>query len=124
MRLLPLLLSASLAALGCGQKPTALASVQGSVYVHGQPLAGGTIVFTPDPERGGQGPMAWAQIGPDGRFQLATEGQLGATPGWHRITIAAATADKLPPRYRDPELSEQRFEVRRDHANRCELHLE
>jgi hypothetical protein len=96
--------------------------VQGKVFYRGELITNGTIVFSPDPERGGKGPMAWAKIGSDGRYQLLTDGRTGATPGWHRITIACSR--KLPARYLDPELSEQRFEVRTDRANTCDLHLE
>ncbi len=125
MRTTPLVMTCFglLLASGCGGSPTALPHVQGRVYFRGKPLTGGTIVFTPDPQRGGSGPMAWAEIGPDGRFRLFTEGRVGAAPGWHRITIAGK-AEALPAHYRDPELSEQRFEVRPDRANLCELHLD
>jgi hypothetical protein len=111
-------------ALGCGRSPPPLAPVQGRVFYRGRPLAGGTIVFTPDPERGGSGPQAWAQIQPDGHYHLSTDGRPGAAPGWHRITVACGAASRLPPRYRDPELSGQRFEVRADRGNLCDLHLE
>src|SRR5215468_9196892 len=99
---------------GCRRGKPALAPVNGQVFYRGKPLEAGTIVFTPDPERGGSGPQARAVIGEDGRYSLRTEGRMGATPGWHRITIAnTKTAPRrLPGRYRDPELSEQRFEVK------------
>ncbi len=48
----------ALAAIGCGDSKPELAPVRGHVYFHGAPLAGGVIVFTPDPERGGHGPLA------------------------------------------------------------------
>jgi hypothetical protein len=113
-----------LLALGCGGSPAGLPHVQGRVFYHGKPLTGGTVVFTPDPERGGSGPMAWGTIEADGRYRLSTDGRNGASLGWHRITIAGDKADTLPASYRDPELSEQRFEVRADRANLCDLHLE
>jgi hypothetical protein len=110
--------------MGCGRSQPSLAHVQGRVFYRGEPLAGGTIVFTPDADRGGQGPMAWAQIEADGHYRLSTDGRYGASPGWHRITIAAASSEKLPARYRDPDLSGQRFEVRTDRPNRCDLNLD
>jgi hypothetical protein len=113
--------------LGCSRGDTPLASVSGQVFYRGKPLAGGTIVFTPDPERGGRGPQAWAEIKGEGKFTLHTSGRIGATPGWHRITIAPAKADRLtrlPSRYRDPEQSDQRFEVKAGRLNQCMLHLE
>ena len=76
---LPLLLAALLA--GCSRPDAELAPVQGQVFYRGRPLAGGTIVFTPDPERGGHGPQAIAEIGTDGRYTLLTSGKKGAVPG-------------------------------------------
>jgi hypothetical protein len=111
--------------LGCGQSGSPLAPVQGRVFYRGQPLLGGTVVFTPDAERGGRGPQAWAEIDAQGNYTLRTEGKNGAVPGWHLVTIAApGQGDELPARYRDPERSGQRVEVKRDGANRCDLHLE
>lgn len=102
--------------------------VSGRVLLREQPLVGGTIVFTPDPTRGGRGQQAWAEIGPDGTFSLATAGRSGALPGWHRITIAPGRdcpRERRPSaRYLDPELSGLDFEVRADRANDCELRLE
>jgi hypothetical protein len=111
--------------VGCGRGGGGanLTPVQGRVFYKGEPLAGGTIVFTPDQEHGGRGPQAWAKIDADGRYRLTTDDRHGATPGWHRITVACS-ASQLPPRYRDPELSGQRFEVRLDRANTCDLHLD
>lgn len=110
--------------VGCGRDGGKLAPVQGRVFHRGQPVAGGMIVFTPDPERGGTGLQSWARIGDDGTFYLQTEGKPGATLGWHRITVSAAQADKLPQKFRDPELSGQRFEVKPDRTNLCDLSLE
>jgi hypothetical protein len=112
--------------LGCGHSSEPLASVQGQVFYRGKPLGGGTIVFTPDPMRGGHGPQAWAVIGADGRYQLQTDGRKGATPGWHCVTVAPSKNDtgRLPSRYRDPEQSGQHFEVKPDHVNQCDLHLD
>jgi hypothetical protein len=101
-----------LAVLGCGQEPK-LTPVHGQVFYHGQPLAGGTIVFTPDPERGGHGPLACGEIGPDGRYSLRTDREPGAVPGWHRVTIALPSHTALdqmplldlPRKYSDPEQS-------------------
>jgi hypothetical protein len=113
--------------IGCGRSGGSLATVQGQVFYRGKPLSGGTIVFTPDPERGCRGPQAWAEIKAEGRFDLHTEGRRGALPGWHRVTIAPSDGDRsgrLPGRYRDPEQSGQRFEVKAERVNQCVLHLE
>jgi hypothetical protein len=110
---------------GCGRGGGGkLTPVQGCVFYRGEPLTGGTIVFTPDHQHGGSGAQAWAKIDADGRYRLSTNDSLGAAPGWHRITIACTNPGKLPSRYRDPELSGQRFEVRVDRANTCDLHLD
>jgi hypothetical protein len=65
-----------------------------------------------------------ARIGPDGRDRLRTGDREGAVAGWHRITVAPARERALPPRYRDPELSGQRFEVRAGGPAECVLHLD
>ena len=82
-----------LALAGCGGEAK-LAPVEGRVLFRGQPLRGGTIVFTPDPDRGNSGPLATAEIGADGRFVLTSGGKPGAVPGWHRVTVAPPA---LPP---------------------------
>src|SRR5947209_2996218 len=94
-------------ATGCGDDPVRLTSVRGRVFYLHEPLRGGTIVFTPDEDRGGKGPSASAEIQADGTFHLATDKEAGAVSGWHRVTILANAPDgrALPPKYRDPELS-------------------
>ena len=78
------------------------------MYYHGAPLAGGAIVFTPDPERGGRGPLACARIGDDGGYVLVTGADPGAVVGWHRVTFQARAPDAgLPARYGDPDTSNQ-----------------
>lgn len=109
--------------LGCKRSETELAPVRGKVFYQGQPVEGGTIVFTPDIERGGSGPQAWARIDRDGNFVLNTDGKPGASPGWHRITVASGPVYSIPSRFRDPELSAQRFEVKPGKDNDCELSL-
>ena len=118
-------------AAGCGRQDAPLAPVNGRVFYRGEPLAGGTIVFTPDPARGGSGPLACGEVGPDGRYVLRTGGRPGAVAGWHRITVAATPppgggpdALALPPRYSDPEQSGERREVQPDRVNTLDLHLE
>jgi hypothetical protein len=119
---------------GCGSAKTGYPLVTGRVYYHGQPVAGGLIVFTPDEERGNTGPLAKAIIGPDGRFSLRSEGKLGAAPGWHRVTIAPApVASKSvrlqlyqspPIRLRSPQLSGLSREVKADAANAFDFLLD
>jgi hypothetical protein len=122
----------ALTVLGCGRNDK-LTPVRGQVFYHGRPLAGGTIVFTPDAERGGHGPLACGEIGADGRYTLHTGDNLGAVPGWHRITIAppasptqtaAPPAIALPRRYGVPEQSGLLREIKADAAADQDFHLE
>jgi hypothetical protein len=125
-----------LVALGCGQDDT-LTPVQGRVFYRGEPLRGGTIVFTPDPERGGHGPLACGEIGTDGRYQLRTGSNRGVVPGWHRVSIApasprAATGSSaakphsmdLPSKYRDPDQSGLLCEIKTEKVAEQDFHLE
>jgi hypothetical protein len=93
----------ALAAWGCGSsdKPT---PVHGRVFYRGRPLPGGTIVFTPDLERGGFGPLATGEIDSDGRYTLHTQEQLGVVPGWHRVTIASPASAVAPGQEASPPL--------------------
>jgi hypothetical protein len=126
-----------LAALGCGRDPAKLLPVSGHVFFQGKPLAGGTIVFTPDPERGGSGPMAFAEIKADGGFTLRTGAEFGAVAGWHRVTVASLPplaavpgspapreASPLPAKYTDPERSGLHQEVKAGVANTIDLRLD
>jgi hypothetical protein len=106
---------------GCGRHDEPLVAVEGHVFFHGAPLSGGTVVFAPDPERGGDGPLARAEIGPDGHYALSTGDAAGAGAGWYRVTVAAPP---LPRRYTDPERSGQRVEVKPGAPNTIDLHLD
>jgi len=126
---------AALAIVGCGQDD-ALTPVHGRVFHDGRPLPGGTIVFTPDLERGGRGPLAYGEIDADGRYTLHTGDKLGAVPGWHRVTIAPPSlaiapgqavpppAVDLPRKYRDPEQSGLLREVQPGKTGEQDFHLE
>jgi hypothetical protein len=124
-------------AAGCGERPVELAPVSGKIRYRGEPLRSGSIVFTPDPDRGGRGPLAHADIQPDGTYRLFTGDQPGAVAGWHRITLLAvepsrpggppsATAVRflLPLRYSDPEQSGLLREVKAGEENVLDFDLE
>ena len=115
-----------LLAAGCGGSGDQTAEVQGRVFFQGKPVEGGTVVFIPDPSRGGSGPLAVAEIQPDGRYHLKTGDKSGAICGWHRVTVAPAGSPTrtLPARYRDPDLSGQCFEVKPGQENTIDLNLE
>ena len=78
---------------GCSRKtPAAPATVRGAVTFQGRPVAGGLVVFSPDPERGGTGKPVRGEIGTDGRYDLRPAGQPAVPPGWYRVAIAAPPA--------------------------------
>jgi len=114
-------------AAGCGQDAPELVPVRGTIYHKGVPLKGGTIVFAPDRDRGCCGSVATASIRPDGTYVLRTGDAQGATPGWHRITIAGSTApgqpSALPHRYTEALPCLYR-EVAPGRDNVIDLHLD
>jgi hypothetical protein len=117
---------------GCGSKGSAKVAVTGIVYFRGQPIKGGLIVFTPDLERGSQGPLFKGVIGSDGRFTLSSEESAAVAPGWYRVSIAAngpsvPTAENPypgpPGKYRNPDLSGLVREVKPGSDNVFEFQL-
>jgi hypothetical protein len=119
-----------LMAAGCSRDPGPRQAVHGRVYYQGQPVPGGTIVFTPDPDRNGQGPLARGAIGDDGSYDLTAGPDQGAVAGWHRVTVLSAissaggAAAALPAKYADPEQSGQLCEVRAGQTNVIDFHLQ
>jgi hypothetical protein len=81
-------LSAIVCFVGCQRLAPTGTTVTGFVAFQGQPLAGGRVVFSPDPERGGHGKPISAETGPDGRFQLTIGADPTIPPGWYRVAIA------------------------------------
>lgn len=67
---------------GCGGERIERRAVSGSVQLDGQPLADGTIIFTPLD----QGPSAGGKIA-NGAFTLTEE--RGPSPGKYRVEISA-----------------------------------
>jgi|SRR6476661_5027661 hypothetical protein len=108
---------------GCGDKSKPGLEVRGQVLYRGDPVAGGLIVFAPNPERGSDGPVLLATLQEDGTFLLAGPGGQPVPAGWYRIAIAprAGTLDTptperpypgLPARYRNPALSGLEREIK------------
>lgn len=83
---------------GCGSKAPepGPATVRGRVTFNGRPVAGGLVVFTPDPQRGGHGRPARAETGTDGGFVLHLDASHQIPAGWYRVSIAP------PPAVPDP----------------------
>jgi hypothetical protein len=117
--------------LGCGQDEPGLAPVGGRVFYQGSPLPGGSIVFTPNPDKGGRGQVAQGEIQGDGTFRLHTGAAEGAATGWHRVTVVSVRTEDanptpgnfaeiqslIPTRYAAPDLSGQEGLVKPGQAN-------
>lgn len=75
---------------GCGSKtaPTGPAAVRGAVYFQNRPLTGGTVVFSPHPDRGPPGPPAIATITSNGEYRLTADGSNFLPAGWYRVALA------------------------------------
>jgi hypothetical protein len=114
------------------------AAVSGRATYRGHPLAGGTVVFAPDADRGNAGPLARAVIEPDGTFRLHTPNGPGVLPGWYRVSVAEPPAVPapngvyfnaspwayFPPHFRRPDLSGLSREVKLGQENVFELALD
>lgn len=111
---------------GCDRPPT-LIKVRGQVTLNGQPLRSGTVVFAPDEERGVHGPLSYAVLDEKGGFELTTDNGPGAVAGWHRVTVAPPpeSADLIVglERYRNPDLSGLRYEVKAGQENNFTIAL-
>jgi hypothetical protein len=115
---------------GCGAKktPPGPATVRGKVTFNGQPVAGGLVVFTPDPNRGGSGKPAFAETAADGAFQLKLDNSTQIPPGWYRVSLApapvipdplaASQSPVFPARLARPDLSglEREVQAGNDHV--------
>jgi hypothetical protein len=117
---------------GCNRKSSQeAATVRGAVTFQGKPLAGGLVVFSPDPDRGGSGKPARGSVGPDGRFEMRLGGETAIPPGWYRVAIAAAPvltppadAPVFPPQLARPDLSGLLREVKPGRENEFEFAVE
>ncbi len=136
LRLGTLMLALLVLGGGC-RRSTALLPVTGKVSYRGTALTKGIVVFTPDASRGESGPIALGTIRDDGSYVLNTGDVPGAGPGWYRVTVAVFSAPAaqpavaapaaflgLPEKYRDPELSMLRCQVKADQANTIDFHLD
>jgi hypothetical protein len=114
---------------GCGGNvpPPGPATVRGKVTFNGQPVAGGLVIFTPDPQRGGHGKPACAETASDGSFLLQLDKSDHIPAGWYRVALMPAPvlpdpnappAAVFPPKLARPDLSGLEREVRagQDHV--------
>lgn len=128
--LLGVVLAGMLTLLGCNSPPPSLAEVVGQVICDGMPLPGASVVLTPDRDRGTRGPISWGRAGVDGCFTLQADGQPGAVVGHHRVSVCYQPSEpithsvKLPARrYRQPDTSGLKVEVRAGQSNELILRL-
>jgi hypothetical protein len=116
---------------GCSRKGTpGPATVRGKVIFQGSPLAGGLIVFSPDPERGSTGKPARGDLAEDGTFQLMLSDETAIPAGWYRVAIAPAPAAStvsgcvFPPQLARPDKSGVVREVKAGQENVFEFTVE
>jgi hypothetical protein len=111
---------------GCRRPATsAPATVRGVVTFQGQPLTGGLVIFSPDPDRGGSGKPARGELGPDGHFQLTLADSTTIPAGWYRVAILALpmsasahpSGTAFPTALARPDLSGLLREVKADQEN-------
>ena len=89
---LPASTLACLFLVGCqaAPPPETLVPVKGKVTIKGKPLTEGTIVFHPDRDKGNtskQEPRA--VLSAEGTYELESTEDVGAPPGWYKVTIFA-----------------------------------
>lgn len=108
---------------GCGTKPQAPATVEGTVHFLGRPLAGGMVVFTPDRDRGTTGKPIAAEVLADGRYELPSD-KLSA--GWYRVSISDPPAFQsgFPATLRRPDRSGLSREIHPGRDHRYDFHID
>lgn len=85
----------SVVSLGCGGGASDAPKVvpaAGVINYNGAGVADATVVFYPE-----KGPVATGKTDAKGAFQVRTNGQLGATPGKNKVTVAVAAQAGDPP---------------------------
>jgi hypothetical protein len=99
--LLAVVLAATLS--GCGGSGS-LAPVSGKVIYQGQPVKGGSLIFSPVGE-GKVGKAGSADVGDDGAFTVKTDAAAGAGIGKHRVTYTPAEAKMTEEQRKDPKFT-------------------
>lgn len=116
-----------LGVFGCGSGNHALVPVEGRVWIHGQVLTSGTLVFVPDEEKGHHGRMAIAVIEPGGVYRLLTDNLPGAEPGWYRVSIAHTDNPggyRIAKRFSDPHQSGIHRQIKPGVPNSIDITIE
>lgn len=124
---IPCFLLAITALAGCGEKGEPVV-VRGNALYRGQPLAGGTVTFCPNAERGSDGPLLQGTVQDDGTFRIMPAEGTKIRPGWYRIAIAPRPGSQdiptpenpypgLPSIFRNPVLSGLEKEVKNTGEN-------
>ena len=95
-RFSPCLLLLAFTLMGCGdgapKDAPKLAPAAGIVSYNGRPVADASITFFPE-----KGPVGNATSDKEGKFQIKTNGALGASVGKHKVTITnAMKPEELP----------------------------
>jgi len=76
-----------LALAGCGARNP----VAGRVTYEGNPAQWGYVQFTPDLDKGSDGPTVTLKLSEDGRFSSAQEGK-SVVPGEYKVAVTVVTA--------------------------------
>lgn len=128
MRRLAITAAICAAFAGCTGGERAPATVRGRVLFQGKPLAGGTIVFAPHPERGPAAPSAFAAIDHQGTFRLQSGNSPYIAAGWYCVAVAdpgtRETWAAFPAALRRPDRSGIEREVRPGIDNVFDFHIE
>jgi hypothetical protein len=67
-----------------------LVPVSGKVTLNGAPLTSGGVLFQPDVEKGNHSQhVPVGSLDAEGRYELSSATNKGATPGWYKVAISA-----------------------------------
>lgn len=114
--------------VGCGERENTPTVVKGTALYRGEPMAGGMVVFAPNPERGGSGPLLVGAIQEDGSFILTPDDGKPIQAGWYRVSLAPRPGvyevptpqqpyPGPPPKYRNPAKSNLDREIMTNKEN-------
>lgn len=126
-----IVLCAVVSVLGCGEPAPVTGKVTGVVTSGGKPLAGVSVLFTPEGSGGKSGPASGAITDDEGRYALvytlpnndnlaSPQVNDGAVVGKHVVTLAdykmmeemLPPPGRVPPAYLETATSPLRFEVK------------